>query len=111
MPATLRKDALLARILGAVRSNGWEAIMLSGDHPFKLSIFRGDTRLMVLCYIWNLTHGGYPRNPNELRIQVTGVERFRIEEGCKTLLLGWSEDEKMFAGFDVTKHLINMAGR
>jgi putative restriction endonuclease len=111
MPATLRKDALLARILRAARSSGWEAIMLSEDHPFKPSIFRGDTRLVVLCYIWNLTHGGYPRNPNELRIQVTGVAHFRIEEGCSTLLLGWSEDEEMFAGFDVTKHLIDMAGR
>ena len=59
----------------------------------------------------NMTHGGYPRNPNELRIQVTGVDSFRIEEGAKTLLLGWDEEERMFAGFDVTKHLISMAGR
>ena len=59
----------------------------------------------------NLTHGGYPRNPNELRIQVTGVDRFRVEEGAKTLLLGWEQEEQMFAGFDVTKHLISMSGR
>jgi putative restriction endonuclease len=59
----------------------------------------------------NLTPGGYHRNPNELRIQVTGVDRFRIEEGAKTLLLGWEEVEQMFAGFDVTKHLISMVGR
>ena len=61
--------------------------------------------------IRNLTHGGYPRNPNELRIQVTGVDHFRIEEGAKTLLLGWEEAEQMFAGFDVSKHLISMVGR
>jgi putative restriction endonuclease len=58
-----------------------------------------------------VTHGGFLRNPNELRIQITGVDRFRVEEGVKTLLLGWEQDEQMFAGFDVTKHLISMSGR
>jgi hypothetical protein len=58
-----------------------------------------------------MTHGGYSRNPNELRIQVTGADSFRIEEGAKTILLGWDEEERMFAGFDVTKHLISMSGR
>ena len=79
--------------------------------PFRLSIFDGNTTIVVLCYIWNMTHGGYPRNPNELRIQITGVDRFQLEAGVKTLLLGWSEEERMFAGFDVTKHLISMKGR
>jgi putative restriction endonuclease len=39
------------------------------------------------------------------------VERFRVEDGTRTLVLGWSEDEKMFAGFDVRRHLISMEGR
>ena len=111
MATRVSKSDLLQRIIAAVKASGWNAIVLSSEHPFKLSFFRGDQRVVVLCYIWNLTHGGYPRNPNELRIQVTGVDRFRIEEGAKTLLLGWEEVEQMFAGFDVTKHLISMVGR
>src|SRR5271157_3716753 len=103
MPARISKSDLLQRILSAVKASGWNVIVLTPEHPFKLSIFRADQRIAVLCYTWNLTHGGYPRNPNELRIQITGVDRFRIEEGTKTLLLGWGEEEQMFAGFDVTK--------
>jgi len=112
MATRITKLGLLQRIIAAVEASGWSAIVLSPERPLKLSIFRGDQRVVVLCYIWNLTHGGYPRNPNELRIQITGVEdRFRVEPGAKTLLLGWGEDEKMFAGFDVAKHLISMHGR
>jgi putative restriction endonuclease len=111
MAMRVSKSDLLQRIIAAVKASGWNAIVLSSEHPFKLSLFRGDQRVLTLCYIWNLTHGGYPRNPNELRIQVTGVDRFRIEERAKTLLLGWEEVEQMFAGFDVTKHLISMVGR
>jgi putative restriction endonuclease len=111
MTTPISKSNLLQRIIVAVTASGWSAIVLSSEHPFELSLFRGEQRIVVRCYIWNLTHGGYPRNPNELRIQITGVDRFRVEEGAKTLLLGWGEDEQMFAGFDVTKHLISMAGR
>lgn len=111
MATRIRKPDLLQRIIAAVKASGWNGIALSPEHPFKLSLFRDDQRVVVLCYIWNLTHGGYPRNPNELRVQVTGIDRFRVEDGAKTLLLGWGEDEQMFAGFDVTKHLISMSGR
>ena len=111
MATRVSKSDLLQRIISAVKVSGWNAIVLSPEHPFKLSLFHGDQRISVLCYIWNMTHGGYPRNPNELRIQITGVDRFRIEEDAKTLLLGWDEEERMFAGFDVTKHLISMSGR
>jgi len=111
MAQRVSKSDLLQRIVAAVKASGWNAIVLSPNHPFELSLFRADQRLVVLCYIWNLTHGGYPRDPNELRIQITGVDRFRIQEGAKTLLLGWDEEEGMFAGFDVTKHLISMSGR
>jgi putative restriction endonuclease len=111
MAQRISKGAMLDRVLQAVRASGWDCIVLSDTHPFRLSLFQGEVRQIVLCYIWNLTHGGYPRDPNELRIQVTGVDRFRFEPGAKTLVLGWSEGERMFAGFDVTRHLITMRGR
>lgn len=111
MATRVSKSDLLQRIIAAVRASGWNGIVLSPEYPFKLSLFRGEQSVVTHCYIWNMTHGGYPRNPNELRIQVTGVDRFRVEEGAKTLLLGWEQAEQMFAGFDVTKHLISMKGR
>jgi len=111
MPTRITKPELLQRIIAAIKASGSAAIVLDSEHPFKLSLFREDQRITILCYIWNLTHGGRPRSENELRIQVTGVQTFRVEAGAKTLLLGWGEDENMFAGFDVTKHLISMTGR
>src|SRR2546423_7485850 len=105
MATRISKPDLLQRIISATRASGWSTIVLSSGHPFRFSLFLGDQRIILICYIWNLTHGGYPRDPNELRIQITGVDRFHVEEGVKTLPLGWGEDEKMFAGFDVTKHL------
>ncbi len=111
MAARISKPDLLQRVISAIKASGWSVIVLTAEHPFKLSLFRADQRISVLCYVWNLTHGGYPRNPNEIRIQVTGVDMFRVEQGTKTLLLGWGQEEEMFAGFDVTKHLVSMAGR
>ena len=111
MATRLSKSDLLDRIIAAVRASGWDAVILSDEHPFRLVILRSGQRIQLLCYIWNLTHGGYPRDPNELRIQITGVSRFRVEDGVKTLVLGWNEDDEMFAAFDVTRHLISMHGR
>jgi putative restriction endonuclease len=109
--ATVSKAEMLTAVLKSIQASGWDAIVLNKSHPFRISMYRADNRVIFLCYIWNLTHGGYPRDPNELRIQVTGVNSFIIESGAKTLVLGFSEEEKMFAGFDVTKHRISMSGR
>ncbi|MBI3609782.1 MAG: HNH endonuclease [Nitrospirae bacterium] len=111
MATRLSKDELIDRVLRAVRVCGWNALILAQRHPAKLSIFLDERRQVVLVYIWNLTHGGFPRDPNELRIQVTGIDRFVEEKGAKTLVLGWSEDEQVFAAFDVTKHRRSMRGR
>jgi putative restriction endonuclease len=100
-----RKNALIQRFVEAVTLSGWNVLILRDEHPAKLSIFRSEQeRIVILLYIWNMTHGGYPRNPDELRIQITGVDHFELEPDVKTVILGWSEDEKIFAGFDVTKH-------
>jgi putative restriction endonuclease len=109
----LSKSQLLDRIILAIRTSGWDVLIISpaGEHPVELNVFSGDTKLLLLCYIWNLTHGGYPRDPNELRIQITGVDEIELREGDRTLLLGWSEPLGVFAGFDATKHQIPMAGR
>ena len=108
---SLPKKQLISRVLDAVRLCGWNAMLLNDAHPLKLSVFRDDDTHRLILYIWNITHGGYPRNPNELRIQVTGIDEFHEEDGFKTLVLGWSEDLQCFAGFDVTKHRVDMSGR
>jgi putative restriction endonuclease len=59
----------------------------------------------LLLYIWNMTHGGGAARPaHEYRIQITGVPQFEHPPGEKTLILGWSEDFEVFAGFDYRRH-------
>jgi putative restriction endonuclease len=105
--AVLRKQKLLDIILSSIRVCGWDVLLLSTheNHPFHLSVFKGDTRLLLRIYVWNLTHGGYPRDPNEFRIQITGVRALTIDDAAQTLLLGWSSEDGVFAGFDAVKHL------
>jgi putative restriction endonuclease len=98
------KNTLIQRFVGGVELSGWNVLVLAGGHPCKMAMIRGEERHVVLLYIWNMTYGGHPRNADELRIQITGTRFFTEAPGMKTLVLGWSEEERMFAGFDVTKH-------
>ncbi len=66
MATRVSKSDLLQRIIAAVKASGWNAIVLSSEHPFKLSLFRGEQRVVVLCYIWNMTHGGLPSVAGEM---------------------------------------------
>ncbi len=113
MASVLRKPRLLDLVIEAIHACGWDVLILSARdvHPFHLSVFKGDTKLTLLVYIWNLTHGGTPRDPNEFRIQVTGVDQIQVAGGSRTLLLGWSGDLEVFAGFDANKHQVPMSGR
>lgn len=113
MAKILRKPRLLDLVIEAIHLCGWDVLILSAreEHPFTLFVFQGDTKISLLVYIWNLTYGGYPRDPNEFRIQVTGVDHIQLREGVQTLLLGWADDFGVFAGFDATKHQIPMSGR
>src|SRR5438067_4099347 len=106
MATRLRKPRLLDLLIRSVRLCGWDVLVLSArnEHPFHLSVFKGDSREALRIYIWNMTYGGYPRNPDEFRIQITGVKKLTLGGKMQTLLLGWSQDHEVFAGFDAHKH-------
>lgn len=105
MVAPLKKVDLLSRVLSAIGSNGYQAIIAARTHPFLLRVFKPDeqTYLNIRVYIWNCTHGGKMRAENEYRVQLTGVVP-EILPGEQTLLLGWHEGYGVFVGFDITKH-------
>lgn len=104
---TLTKQQLLAAVEVAVRESGWGFLHLPSDtqHPASYQFYQHSQHHQVLIYIWNLTGGGQNRPRDEWRIQATGIDRFRVEEGAKTLVLGWQNEWSVFAGFDVTRHL------
>ena len=104
----ISKKALLEGITRSIEAGGYRVELRSrpGDHPMRLAIRRGDQEIIVRVYIWALTHGGGPARPShEQRIQITsGVNRFQVEDGEKTLVLGWSATFGVYAAFDVTRH-------
>lgn len=105
----LSKSDLLTHVESGFRAGGWSVLYLSapGEHPARYRI-RGsdDVAFIVRVYIWNVTHGGGPRSAAEYRIQITGLQenRFVPEVGGMTLILGWWDNEEVFAGFDYRKH-------
>ncbi len=81
-------------------------MFLSDDHPYDLTIFRGDQNFRARLYVWNVTHGGgQARAATEYRIQVTGVPLpLAAPRGFQTLLFGWYEDLGVVAAFDPERH-------
>ncbi|WP_191082771.1 hypothetical protein [Roseococcus microcysteis] len=104
----ISKKTLLQDAVEAIRSAGWEVAVLSkaGQHPMRLRMRRGTTDIITCVYIWAVSHGGGRARPShEHRIQITSdVAQFRLEDGEKTLVLGWSSKFGVYAAFDVTRH-------
>lgn len=104
--ARLSKKALLSEFEEAVQLSGWSLRYHSGrsKHPAIYSVWRDNSRYRVKVYIWNITFGGRKSLPNEYRIQVTGVSRFKKDAGTRNLVLGWWDSVGAFAGWDIRQH-------
>jgi putative restriction endonuclease len=106
MPA-LNKSQLLERVLSAIASADWQIQTENlKQHPLEVLISKDEITQKLIIYIWNITHGGATRSTEEYRIQVTGVASpLKVSNEFKTLLLGWYEQEGVFAAFDASKHI------
>ena len=104
--ARLAKRRLLQVVENSIRECGWNLLYVSavGTHPARYRIYRDGRSHQIRVYIWNLTPGGTNRPEDEWRIQVTGIDRFEPELDGKTLILGWLDDDALFAGFDYARH-------
>jgi putative restriction endonuclease len=102
--AILSKSKLLNKIVEAINECGWNVIYISDNHPFKLNVYNQNERYPLKIYIWNLSHGGgYKRPQDEYRVRVK-VDKFEKEIGWESLILGWWDEGNVFAGFDFQKH-------
>ena len=105
--ARLSKRELLARILDAVSLSGANALVRNDSHPFQLSIWNEYQAKVIRVFIWNITRGGPAtvRSATEYRIQVTGIgSSLDLQEGIDTLLMGWSEEYRVFVAFESRRH-------
>ena len=102
----LDKRQLLDVVASAFRECACGVLHLSpaDHHPARYLLYRDNGSHRVRVYIWNLSPGGHNRPADEWRIQVTGVGEFEHEPEGETLVLGWHDGLRVFAGFDVTRH-------
>jgi putative restriction endonuclease len=108
--AALPPKQIVAAITDAFTETGASAVLISDvrSHPRRFYIVAGESSFPVWIYIWTLTHGGGAARPrDEYRIQLTGVTPPLPENpDGPTLLLGYEQNTKCFAGFDLRKHRI-----
>ena len=99
----LAPAALLAKITDSLAVSGSSFATLNTEKPFLLALDDKLHEQPVRIFIWNITHGGATRNPNEYRIQVTpAMPTPRDDE--KIVVLGWYEDLEVFAAWDPASH-------
>ena len=108
--AALTPNQIVAAITDAFTETGASAVLISDvrAHPRRFYIVAGESSFPVWIYIWTLTHGGGAARPrDEYRIQLTGVTPPLPENpDGPTLLLGYEQNVKCFAGFDLRKHRV-----
>ncbi|MDP3792670.1 MAG: HNH endonuclease [bacterium] len=102
VPTILDRDDLHNRVIESIRDAGLNVKILDKS-PLKLLITSGLRQEEILIYIWNISHGGKTRSPDEYRIQMKG-KGLQVGDGFKTLLLGWYDEEKIFVAFSAFKH-------
>lgn len=101
----LSKDELFNRVIKAISDSGIEAKIIDATHPFQLLISHDEVTMKIKVYIWNITHGGgSARSPDEYRIQLTSVSSIETGAAYRTLLLGWDERNKVFAGWNASRY-------
>lgn len=100
------KEQLLEQFVRAAERGGWTVNPIGlVTHPFRLYLYREGQSISVLLYIWNISHGGKNRPADEYRIQITGVNTLEVHPEFKTLILGWWEEQDVFAAWDVNFHM------
>ena len=109
--ARLNKEALIVRTIDAIVADGWNVVRLNqaGAHPARFTMEQDGVSHTVRLYVWNISHGGKNRSADEFRIQITSIDRFVAEPNGRTLILGWSEEFGVFAGFDI-QHRLGVLG-
>jgi hypothetical protein len=101
------KPDLIQLVINAFLGSGWAVERLSDaqTHPARLTVTRRGVRRVLTVYIWNMSHGGRGRADYEHRIQITGHAVLEAGADGPTLILGWEDDLKVFAGFDPVRRL------
>ncbi|EGV35170.1 HNH endonuclease [Neisseria weaveri] len=110
--AAIRQSQMINILLDAIQASGGSAIFLGGNSkPYKFIIQFQNNRFELWVYIWTVTHGGGQRSSREFRIQMTSVDSpLATNPNGYTVLMGYSPELSVFAGFSLEKHKTFTAG-
>jgi len=103
----LPSSELVAVVANAIRESGYSGQIASpiGTNPRRFIVDAPTGSIAIYVYIWTLTFGGRVTLPNEVRIQMTGVESpLQIPDPRTTVLIGYDPTLQLFAGFDLARH-------
>lgn len=107
---TLARDELTARFEDGLQIAGYEVTLETGreERPVLLQVTEPFGAISLRAFIWNITPGGPTgvRREGEYRVQTTrpGDVPFLVPGDRTTVLLGFHEELKVFAGWDVRLH-------
>lgn len=107
---TLARDELTARLEDGLRATGCTVTLETDrdDRPVLLRVAGGFGALTLRAFIWNATPGGPVgvRREGEYRVQTRrpGNVPFLVPGDRTTILLGFHEDLRVFAAWDVRMH-------
>lgn len=106
----LSKSELHRIVVETIIENDWNLLYLNDENsrPFNLQIYQGNESFQLRVYIWNLTPGGTNRKADEFRIQPK-VGQFESGRDFKTLIIGWQSEIGVFGGWDLRKHIGEVA--
>lgn len=107
MPA-VSPQQLVNAILDAIELSEESGILISNqrDHPRRFAVSAPAGSMVLWVYAWTLTFGGRQSLPDEYRIQMTSVKSpLPTNPDGPTVLIGYDPNLKVFAGFDLERHL------
>jgi putative restriction endonuclease len=103
----LDRQELIDTVLSAIQDSDWSYTLPNGlDYtlPVRIQLTNGIESQTIAVYIWNISHGGKTRSRGEYRIQIKGPPPLLTGNNFDTILLGWFEENQVFAAFDAFKH-------
>lgn len=107
------REVINQALIGAIHEGGAICVSVPNleAHPRRHIVVRDGMETSLWTYCWSLTPGGRPSLPDEYRIQMTSVASpLTHNPDGRTVLLGYDQNLRVFAGFDIARHSVFTSG-
>lgn len=105
----LRQHALLGHIINAISQSGWCVFHVdqAEENFLHLQVYRYHESLQLRVYAGTLMcRRRSEGSGNEYSMDIEDLERCSMSTANGSMLLGWWDQARVFAGFNTKKHLV-----